>query len=243
MAEIASPAVVETQGLGRRYGRRWALAHLDLCVKGGECLLVVGANGSGKTTLLRILATGLLPSTGSLRLFGEPATTAAGAVRVRPRIALLSHQLGLYEDLSAAQNLEILAGLGGRPALVDAWLDEVGLERRPDPVRTYSAGMRKRLGFARLLAQSPRLALIDEPYGQLDPEGFRTTEILMERLRTQGVTLIVASHLVERASRWADRALLLDQGMPRWTGPARDISSAWTQLHTGTRKTSAARPS
>ncbi len=106
-----------------------------------------------------------------------------------------------------------------------------GQFERPDPVRNYSAGMRKRLGFARLLAQQPRLALIDEPYGQLDPEGFRRTEAILERLRADGVTLVIASHLVERAAAYCDRALLLDSGLPRWLGPAGDITRAWSMVH------------
>jgi len=205
-------------------------------VEAGECFLIVGANGSGKTTLLRTLATLIEPSVGELEVMGIPLTgEGAGAQEMwdaRQRTALLTHKLGLYEDLSASENLTILSGLLGREPKVAEWLDTVGLQERPDPVRNYSAGMRKRLGFARLLAQAPRLALIDEPYGQLDPEGFRRTEAILERLRAEGVTLVIASHLVERAASYCDRALLLDSGLPRWLGPARDITRAWTMLHT-----------
>ena len=201
----------------------------------GECFLIVGANGSGKTTLLRTLATLILPSVGELSVLGVDLTAAdAGAQalwEVRQRSALLTHKLGLYEDLSATENLTILAGLLGREPKISEWLAAVGLEERPDPVRNYSAGMRKRLGFARLLAQQPRLALIDEPYGQLDPEGFRRTEAILERLRADGVTLVIASHLVERAAAYCDRALLLDSGLPRWLGPAGDITRAWSMVH------------
>ncbi len=229
---MQTPAI-RAQGLGRRYGRRWALAHLDLTVDRGECFLVVGANGSGKTTLLRLLATLSAPSVGNLEILGTDVATGSrqAAWNGRRRSALLSHRLGIYEDLSAAENLRILAGLTGREPKLDEWLQAVGLERRPDPVRNYSAGMRKRLGFARLLAQDPDLALIDEPYGQLDPEGFALTERIIDQLRERGTTLVIASHLVERAAAYCDRALLLNSGLPRWLGPAADITRAWSALH------------
>ncbi len=241
-AVMQGPAIKAT-GLGRRFGQRWALAHLDLEIPRGECFLIVGANGGGKTTLLRLLSTTIVPSVGGLELLGydasPPASAAAGRSRrsaeavqqIRRRVALLSHQLGLYEDLSATENLLILSRLLGVEPRTEQWLEEVGLPVRPDPVRNYSAGMRKRLGFARLIAQSPQLALIDEPYGQLDPEGFKLTEGLLGRLRDRGVTLVIASHLVERAARYCDRALLLDAGLPRWQGPAEDVVRAWSAVH------------
>jgi len=234
MAQIAldggmgEPAI-RAERLGRRFGKRWSLAHVELNVDVGDCLLVVGANGSGKTTLLRMLSTLSSPSAGRLEVFGMPLPEQATAVR--RRVGLLSHHLAIYEDLSAPENLRVLARLVGRPDQSDAWLEAVGLAPRPDPVRNYSAGMRKRLAFARLLVQEPDLALIDEPYGQLDPEGFALTEQLIQGLRDRGVTMVIASHLVERASRYCDRALLLDGGLPRWSGPAADITRAWSVLH------------
>ncbi len=227
---MAEPAI-RAEGLGRRYGRRWSLAHVELSVDVGDCMLVVGANGSGKTTLLRMLSTLSSPSAGRLEIFGLPLPDEVTAVR--RRVALLSHHLAIYEDLSAVENLKVLARLVGCPPQAEAWLEAVGLVPRPDPVRNYSAGMRKRLAFARLLVQEPDLALIDEPYGQLDPEGFSLTETLIDGLRARGVTLVIASHLVERASRYCDRALLLDGGLPRWAGPAVDITRAWSVLHRG----------
>jgi heme exporter protein A len=221
-------AALESQGLGRRYGRRWAVARLDLVVPEGERLLVFGQNGGGKTTLLRLLSTALRPTRGTLRVFG--LDTVARPDEVRSSLALVTHLPGHYEDLSASENLRILARLAGKRDDSGAWLDAVGLEPRPDPVRTYSAGMRKRLSFARLLAQKPRLALLDEPYGQLDPAGFVFVEKLLDDLRRDGMTVVIASHQVERASFLCDRAILLHQGLLRWDGPARLAPRAWTAL-------------
>ncbi|MCB9766511.1 MAG: ABC transporter ATP-binding protein [Alphaproteobacteria bacterium] len=222
--------VIEARQLSRRYGRRWALARLDLRVDPGERVLIVGANGSGKTTLLRLLSTTILPTLGSLQLFGLDVTRQTSAARAQ--LGLVSHQPALYEDLSGPDNLRILLGLMGRAGEPpEPYLEQVGLEVRPDPVRGYSAGMRKRMAFARLLAQRPRLVLLDEPYGQLDPAGFNTVDALVERLSAGGATVVIASHLVDRASRICERALLLDKGLVRWTGPADRIDRAWDVLH------------
>jgi heme exporter protein A len=226
-----STLAVEAHDLGRRFGRRWSLARIELAMPPGHRLLVVGANGSGKTTLVRTLATLWAPSRGHLRIFGMDPVRER--FRVRQTLALLSHQPGLYEDLSGTENLDLTFRMQGRRDLdqVPVLLETVQLDARPDPVRTYSAGMRKRLAFARMLAQRPRLALIDEPYGQLDPAGFELVDALLDRLHADGVTTIVASHLVGRAAKRADEALLLEEGQVRWRGPADQITRAWKALH------------
>jgi len=222
---------IEAGGLSRRYGNRWSLARLNLEVKIGERFLIVGGNGSGKTTLLRLLSTALPRSGGSLSIFGiDPE---ANRHEVRSQLALLSHQSAIWEDLSGRENLEILAKLVGVEIDTNGLLAKVMLEKRPDPVRTYSAGMRKRLAFARLLLQRPRLALIDEPYGQLDPEGFDLVDKLVDELIEGGTTVVMASHLVERAAKRCDRALLLEAGQERWLGPSRTVPKAWQALHRG----------
>ena len=105
--------VIRAQDLSRRFGRRWAYARVDLDVQAGERLLLIGANGSGKTTLLRTFATLLRPSRGQLSLFGaDPRATGLHAVR--QRLGFFSHHIGLYEDLSARDNLAVLARLSGR---------------------------------------------------------------------------------------------------------------------------------
>lgn len=225
MAELT----VQARGLSRRFGRRWALAGVDLDLAQGDSFLVVGANGSGKTTFLRLIGTGLTATRGTLRLFGlDPARDL---FRIRAELAMLSHQSGLYDDLSAAENLSVVARLAGVEDETPLWLERVGLELRPDPVRTYSAGMRKRLSFARLLAQKPSLVLLDEPYGQLDPEGFDLVDGLIRSFADEGATVLVASHLVGRAALHCNRALLLHEGQPRWVGPSSYVVEAWQTLH------------
>ncbi len=230
VAALPPPAAaVSCVGLARRFGRRWAFSRVDLEVPAGQRLLVMGANGSGKTTLLKVISTLLAPSLGQLRVCGiDPAEDPAAA---RRRLHLLSHSLGLYEDLSGEDNLRVFGRLLGKDDLdVDPVLRQVGLERRPDPIRAYSAGMRKRLQLAALLVKGPELTLLDEPFAALDPLGCAAVEGLIAALPG---AVIVASHQVVRASRLCERAILMDQGAVRWMGPAEQAVEAWRALHGG----------
>ncbi|MAA78314.1 MAG: hypothetical protein CL916_03570, partial [Deltaproteobacteria bacterium] len=154
--------IIEAKSLARRFQRRWAYAHIDLSLDAGERLLIIGANGSGKTTLLRSFATLLLPSKGELLLFGENIQRPQ---KIRHRIGFVSHHTGLYTDLSALENLRVYASLMGKRYAkigLEEILEQVGLENRPDPVHTYSAGMKKRASIALLLLKKPELILLDE---------------------------------------------------------------------------------
>ena len=223
------PPAVSCVGLARRFGRRWAFSRVELEVPAGQRVLVMGANGSGKTTLLKVISTLLAPSLGQLRVCGvDPAADPAAA---RRQLHLLSHSVGLYEDLSGEDNLRVFARILGIDDLdVDPVLRQVGLERRPDPIRAYSAGMRKRLQLAALLVKGPALTLLDEPFAALDPTGCAAVEGLIAGLPG---AVMVASHQVVRAARLCDRALLMDQGAVRWMGPADEAVEAWRALHGG----------
>src|SRR5256885_11008633 len=159
---------IDAKNLARRYGRRWALVDVSFQLKAGEVLVVAGRNGSGKSTLFRTLATAIRPDRGSADILGFDLVR--DRYDVRKAIGLLSHYTYLYESLTARENLVIAArflGVGG----VDDALARVNLAgRADDPVTNFSAGMRKRLSFARVLMQDPKIVLLDEPYGQLDPE-------------------------------------------------------------------------
>jgi len=220
--------VVHASGLSRRFGRRWAFARVDLTIQAGERWLLVGGNGSGKTTLLRVISTILRPSLGELSLFGQ--STKGRPTTARRRLALLSHHAGLYEDLDSFDNLRILARLGGNdPREIPSLLERVGLDpTRADPLRAYSAGMRKRLQLAAMLLQKPDLVLLDEPFAALDPKGCDQVARIITELPG---AVVVASHQLRRAASICDKALLLGDGVPRWRGPAADVERAWSTLH------------
>ena len=219
------PPVIHTHDLSRRFGPRWAYARVDLEVAAGERLLLIGANGSGKTTLLRSLATLLRPTSGTMQLFGRDPRTDLSAVR--KRLGFFSHKTGLYEDLSARDNLAVIARLSGRSvsrAKLAARLEAVGLEDRPDPIRRYSAGMRRRAALAALLLPEPELILLDEPFSALDPTGVSQVADLISSIPG---TVVVTSHQVERAAALCDRAVLLQDGLMRWQGSADQAWAAW----------------
>lgn len=213
-----------TENLARRYGRRWALAGVSFSVPAGSVLMVAGRNGSGKSTLFRTLATAIRPDRGTASVAGFDVVRER--VDVRKRIALLAHQNYLYDALTARQNLAVTADhLGKTRDGIAPLLDRVELVKRADDaVSTFSAGMRKRLSFARVLLQEPDVVLLDEPYGQLDPEGFALVDEVVRELRARGATVLMATHQLERGSSLADLGLLLDAGRVTWFGPARDVA-------------------
>ncbi len=224
---MTTPPAIEAVAVSRGFGARWALAGVNLGVAGGSSLLLAGHNGAGKTTLLRILAGLLRPTAGSVRICGvDPAQDLMAA---RRDVALVAHQGQHYLELSALENLLITAQLLGTSAPADAALaalERVGLaDRATDVVRTFSAGMKKRLTFARVLLQQPRVVLLDEPWGQLDPAGFRFVDGLLAEMTDAGRAVIVASHLVDRAGDVLEHGLVLDGGVPQWVGPAKDLAT------------------
>ena len=223
-----SAAGLEVQEVSKRYGARWALVRVSFRLAAGEIAMLAGRNGSGKSTLLRVLATALRPDLGTARVAG--LDVVADRDLVRRRVALLDHRSHVYDVLSALENLEVMARFLGDAALdrgrLMAVLEQVGLaDRAGDPVAAFSAGMRKRLALARVLLKTPEVALLDEPYGELDPPGFRLVDDVLDRLRRRGATVLMATHLVERGREHCDRALVLDGGGMQWDGAARHLAT------------------
>jgi heme ABC exporter ATP-binding subunit CcmA len=216
MTEVA----IEATGVARRYGRRWALGGVTFHVPPATVMMVAGRNGAGKSTLLRVLATAIRPDRGSVKIGGFDVVRHR--VDARKLTALLAHQNYLYESLTARENLEVVAdALRVSRDRVAPLLAQVGLGARgQDLVSTFSAGMRKRLSFARVLLQEPRVVLLDEPYGALDPPGFELVDRVIAGLKASGATILMATHQWERASRMCDVAMVLEQGMVMWQGPA-----------------------
>jgi heme exporter protein A len=201
---------IDAKNLARRYGRRWALVDVSFQVPAGSVLAVTGRNGSGKSTLFRTLSTVIRPDRGSATVLGFDLVSHR--YDVRKEVALLSHYSYLYEQLSARENLQIVGRFLGVDGIDDA-LGRVNLAGRADDVvATFSAGMRKRLSFARVLMQRPQIVLLDEPYGQLDPEGFVLVDEVVRQLKASGTTVLMATHQVERGRGLADGVLCLDGG-------------------------------
>ena len=207
--------VIEAHDISQRFAGRWVLRNLSFQVPAAATVLLTGDNGAGKTTLLRILATALRPTRGSLSLWGSNALQHLAALR--RRLALLTHQHHLYDALSARQNLALavrLAGRGSDPMLGDI-LAHVGLSAHADaPVGAFSAGMKRRLALAKMLLSPPELALLDEPFGQLDTAGVQLMERVLRQLKDAGATVIMSTHDIERGKALCDTHLHLVAGKP-----------------------------
>ena len=203
---------LDLSGIVHRYGRSYVLRGVSLHLPRGETLALYGSNGSGKTTLLRIIATSLSPTRGTGSVLGFPLSDR---LSIRERTLLVSYALGLYPDLTAEENLAFSATLHGRPASLAAIrpvLERVGLGGVTVRVRAFSSGMRKRLALARLLLIEPELALLDEPFAALDPDGKKLVLEVLREARARGTTLLVASHEPELTNLVATRHVTLAAG-------------------------------
>jgi ABC-2 type transport system ATP-binding protein len=200
--------------LHKAYGRKIALHDLDLTVQPGEVFGFLGPNGAGKTTTVKILL-GLVHATrGEARLFGQPA----GDPEARKCIGYLPENFRFHDWLTGADLLDFhgrLAGLSAaeRRARIPEVLGLVGLAGRGDErVRGYSKGMQQRLGLAQAILHRPDLVLLDEPSSALDPVGRREVRDLIRRLRAEGATVFLNSHLLGEVEMICDRVAIVDRG-------------------------------
>jgi len=198
----------------RNFGRRRALNRVSLTCHAGELIALLGPNGAGKSTLLSIAATLLTPSSGTVRYGSQ--TARDGGAALRARIGFLAHDLFVYPELSAAENLSFFARLHGvRDAaqVVDGALRQANLQdRRDDPVMTFSRGMRQRLAIERALVHAPRLVLLDEPFTGLDDAAVAATRERLSMLRDSGCIVLLTTHDLETVEALVDRAVVLAGG-------------------------------
>jgi len=211
--------VITTRALTKRYGTVTAVRSVDLDVRDGDRYGLLGPNGSGKTTLVRMLLGLVYATSGEIEVLGRRIPRHAR--EVLPQIGALIEEPAAYPHLSGRANLALLdaAGPGGRAARrtrrrrVDEALEQVGLAgvgRRP--VKTYSLGMRQRLGLAAALIRRPRLLVLDEPGNGLDPRGIRDLRELLTGLNESGVTVFLSSHLLAEVEQLCTRVGVLDGG-------------------------------
>jgi heme exporter protein A len=205
---------VEVSEVSRHYGRRRAVSRLSMTVRQGDILGLLGPNGAGKSTLLGMLATLVTPTTGAI-LYGGFAAAVANGPHIRRQIGLLAHELHLYPELTARQNLDFFARLYGvsPAAAVPGALASAGLaDRADDEVAAFSRGMRQRLALERALLHGPRLLLLDEPFTGLDDRSALAVTDRLKRLAAGGAILIVATHDLEAAEGLLTRVAVLREG-------------------------------
>ena len=218
-ADVTGADVIRTSALTKRYGAVAAVSSIGLEVREGDRYGLLGPNGSGKTTLVRMLLGLVYATSGEIEVLGRRMPRYAR--EVLPQIGALIEEPAAYPHLSGRANLALLdaAGPGGRGARgtrrrrVDEALEQVGLggvDRRP--VKTYSLGMRQRLGLAGALIRRPRLLVLDEPGNGLDPHGIRDLRELLIGLNEAGVTIFLSSHLMAEVEQLCTRVGVLDAG-------------------------------
>ena len=212
---------VELVDVSRHYGRRRAVSHVSLTIHRGDILGLLGPNGAGKSTLIGMLATLVAPSSGSIQ-YGSMNTSAEGT-RIRARIGVLAHELHLYPELTARQNLEFFARLYGLavPATVDTALASADLsDRDEDQVLGFSRGMRQRLALERSLLHRPRLVLLDEPFTGLDDRAVHLVAERFRRLAADGAIVVLATHDLDLADGLITRMAVVRSGRLLSDAPA-----------------------
>ncbi|GAB4575209.1 MAG: ABC transporter ATP-binding protein [Anaerolineae bacterium] len=208
--------VIETQGLTKKYSDFVAVDNLNLKVKKGEVYGLLGPNGSGKTTTILMLLGLTEPTAGQVRVLGfDPARQP---LSVKSRVGYLPDSVGFYEHLTAYENLAYIAQLNGLPRQeatrrIDEALERMGLsDVRNHPVKTFSRGMRQRLGVAELLLKRPEIIIMDEPTLGLDPEAAHMFLKIIRELADDGITILLSSHLLHQVQEVCDRVGLYHKG-------------------------------
>lgn len=220
--------VLESQGLTKEYNGFVAVDHLDLTVRQGEVFGLLGPNGAGKTTTILMLLGLTEPTAGRVRVLGlDPARQP---LSVKARVGYMPERLGFYEDLTALENMAYTAKLNGlardeaeqriQAALAQMGLKDVAHQR----VATFSRGMRQRLGLADVLLKEPRLIIMDEPTQGLDPEAAREFLDIIRRFKSEGITILLASHLLHQVQAVCDRVGLFHRGRMVLEGTVQDLA-------------------
>jgi ABC-type multidrug transport system ATPase subunit len=206
-------ADVRLTDVSRHFGRRRAVSHVTLAAHSGDVIGLLGPNGAGKSTLIGMLATLVAPTSGTITYGGQPARSLGGALR--GSIGLLAHELSLYPELTARQNLALFAGLYGlKPdGIVDTALSSAGLtERGDDVVSAFSRGMRQRLALERALLHRPRLVLLDEPFTGLDDAAVGAVHGRIQAIAAAGAIVIVTTHDLDLADGLVSRVAIAHKG-------------------------------
>jgi ABC-2 type transport system ATP-binding protein len=201
--------VIRTEGLTKRFGSLVAVDGLDLEVREGEVFGFLGPNGAGKTTTLRLLCALIAPTSGTAELAG--LRLGRDDSRIRASVGILTEHPGLYERLTAQENLSFFAALYGLDkattrSQVERYLRLMGLwDRRGEAVATFSRGMKQKMAIARAALHEPRVLFLDEPTTGLDPDAARTVREFILALRREGRTVFLCTHNLDEADRLCDR--------------------------------------
>jgi ABC-2 type transport system ATP-binding protein len=219
---MSSPLALDVADLSKKYGKRMALSHANFEVPMGSICGFVGPNGSGKTTTIRMLLGLITPTTGSGHVLGESITHPE---KYLPRVGAMIEGPAFYPALTGLQNLTVLAKLGGFDVKsIQGLLDLVDLgDRGNSKYKTYSLGMKQRLGIAAALLPNPKLLVLDEPTNGLDPAGIQEVRNLLRKLADAGTTVFVSSHLLSEIEMISDHLVMLRLGKVIFSGKTSEL--------------------
>src|SRR5271154_4562443 len=230
--------VIKTVNLTKRYGTLVALSNLNLEISEGDCFGFIGPNGAGKTTTIKILATLLQPTWGEARICDF--VVGYQSRQIRPLIGYVPDYFGAYEDMVVQEYLEFFAAAyningSARTKIVNDVLELTDLGYKKDaPVDGLSRGMKQRLSIARVLVHDPKLLLLDEPAGNLDPRARIEMRELLKELRRMGKTILISSHILPELADLCNTVGIIEQGELLYSGPVADIvkrAKVGTVLH------------
>jgi ABC-2 type transport system ATP-binding protein len=220
-------SVVAVSGLTKRFGPVLAVDDLDFSVAPGDVCGLLGPNGAGKTTSLRILVGLVFADAGEARLFGRRVTPGDADLT---RVGIMIEEAAFVPYLSGAKNLQLwweATGARWADADTETALSVAGLDEAINrKVRTYSQGMKQRLGLARALLSRPEVLVLDEPTSGLDPGEMREVRQLLRRVSEQGATVLLSSHLLTEVEQVCTHAVVMDKGKLVAAGPVQDLIGA-----------------
>jgi len=221
----ASDIVLQTVGLRKRYAGLTAVEALDLSVARGTVCGFLGPNGAGKTTIIRMLLGLSTPTSGTATIFGHDTRLERAAIV--PLLGAMLETPSFYPQLGAIANLRVCAltsALDIHDEALRTMLARVGLSGRDaSPVKTFSLGMRQRLGLAAALLSNPGLLLLDEPANGLDPQGMVDLRTLIRELAAQGCTILLSSHMLSEVEETCDEVVMLNRGRIVTQGRVSDL--------------------
>jgi ABC-2 type transport system ATP-binding protein len=219
--------VIKTVNLTKRYGTLVALSNLNLEINEGDCFGFIGPNGAGKTTTIKILGTLLQPTWGEARICDF--VVGYQSRQIRPLIGYVPDYFGAYEDMVVQEYLEFFAAAyningAARNKVVNDVLELTDLAYKKDSaVDGLSRGMKQRLSIARVLVHDPKVLLLDEPAGNLDPRARIEMRELLKELRRLGKTILISSHILPELADLCNTVGIIEQGELLYSGPVADI--------------------
>ena len=222
--EAAATPALAVSGLVKRFGTTVAVDRLDLTLRTGTVLALLGPNGAGKTTTVEICEGFQRPDAGTVRVLGlDPARDGA---RLRPRIGVMPQGGGAYPGVRAGEMLRLVAACAAHPLDVDWLLDVLGLTGAlRTPYKRLSGGQQQRLSLACAVVGRPELVFLDEPTAGLDPQARRLVWELVGALRTDGVGVLLTTHLMDEAETLADHVVIVDRGRAVATGTPAELTA------------------